>query len=83
METLTHMVKSKFSSVREIAHMVLNELADAYKKIHKNNKTVIGIKGLLDLCKSEDYSVQKIAFDTLAEEIWLDSSKQKEIIALG
>ena len=83
-EALTQMKKSEYQASREIAQLILNELAGVcFEKELAKKKNNIGIKGLLQLCKSKDISTQKFAFDTLAEEIWMDTRKQMEIIDAG
>lgn len=88
-EILTSMTKASFASLRQLALCILDELSDLLPKKNKdtNDETKddqihnhVPVRELLILCQSEDMNVRKYAFDTLAEEIWMDRSKQQETI---
>jgi len=80
-----HCVQSagdKISS--DIVKLVLDELSEVCSKDNILKRTLtLGATGLIHLCKSEDVSIKKFAYDALAEEIWMNPDKQNELIELG
>jgi hypothetical protein len=85
-EALVYSAGSDDAEVRELGKAVLDALADlkAVEEL-RASKAKFGVKGMLEFLVSEtaDPATKRLAIESLAEQIWLEGSKQNELASSG
>jgi len=70
--------------VRDLARRILDALADIREADELGEKRrQLGIAGFFQLLQNDSPQVQKLAAESIAEEVWLQPKKQKEVAACG
>jgi len=83
-EILVDCQGSEHEKIRDLSRQILDALADItdMDELAEKRKQ-FGVRGLFQLLQNDNVTIQKLAAEGIAEEVWLDKKKQKEVLECG